>query len=66
MKTDEKYAKLLALSVLYGKDNQIRNEQVKLIYCQPEDIPNLLKAIKDNGFKQWVASVSHLFRPTNQ
>ncbi len=64
MKTDEKYAKLLALSVLYEKDEQTRDEQVRRIYCRPADIPELLKAITNDEFRQWVASVTHLFRST--
>ncbi len=65
MKSNEKYAKLLALSVLYGKDEQTRNDQLRRIYCHPTDIPELLKAITNDEFKQWVASVSHLFRSTD-
>ncbi len=64
MKTDEKYAKLLALSVIYEKEEPIRNEQVRHVYCRPEDIPELLKSITDADFRQWVASVSRLFRLT--
>lgn len=65
MNTDEKYAKLLALSVLYEKDEQTRNDQVRRIYCRPADIPELLNAITNDEFRQWVTSVTHLFRSTN-
>ena len=65
MKTDEKYAKLLALLILFEKDEQSRNEKVRDIYCHPTDIPKLLKDITNEEFRQWVASVSHLFRSDN-
>ncbi len=65
MNADEKYAKLLALSVLYEKDEQSRDNQVRRIYCNPTDVPELLDAICHNDFREWVASVTHLFRSTD-
>ncbi len=63
MSSDEKYAKLLALSVLYEKNETERMTQVQRITCCPEDVSMLLKHIRDEGFKNWVESVAHLFKP---
>ncbi len=65
MNPDEKHAKLLALSVLYEKDEQVRNSLVQRIYCNPTDVPDLLDAIRNDEFKQWVTSVTHLFRSSD-
>lgn len=62
MTPDEKYAKLLALSVLYEKGEQNRDDQIRRIYCRPADLTELLEAINHEDFKQWVISVAHLFQ----
>ncbi|MDR2036446.1 MAG: hypothetical protein LBQ60_00835 [Bacteroidales bacterium] len=62
MSTDEKYAKLLALSVLYEKKEPLRSAQVQRITCSPGDVGAILKEIEDNHFREWVKSVSHLFK----
>jgi spore coat protein CotH len=59
---DEKYAKLLALSVLYEKTEPERMIQVQRITCHPEDFDLLLDDVRDEGFKDWVRSVAHLFK----
>jgi hypothetical protein len=62
MKTDEKYAKLLALLVLYEKNEPERMEQVQRITCHPQDVSTLLDVIGDEDFRNWVKSVAHLFK----
>ncbi|MDR1154469.1 MAG: hypothetical protein LBL04_07140 [Bacteroidales bacterium] len=62
MSPDEKYAKLLALSVLYEKTEPERMTQVQKITCHPEELDILLDDISDEGFKDWVRSVAHLFK----
>jgi hypothetical protein len=62
MNTNEMYAKLIALSVLYEKDEQTRQMQVQNIMCDPNEIKILLNEISDEGFRNWVQSVSHLFK----
>jgi len=62
MKADEKYAKLLALSVLYEKKEPERTERVKRITCCPKDVNVLLNYINDNDFKNWVKSVAHMLK----
>lgn len=56
------FAKLLALSVLYEKDEKTRMMQVQNITCQPQDLQQILNEISDEEFKEWVQSVSHLFK----
>lgn len=63
MKSDEKYAKLLALSVLYEKQEPERTERVKRITCCPKDVNVLLGHINDVDFKNWVRSVAHILKP---
>ncbi len=62
MNANEKYAKLLALSVLYEKEEQARMTQVQNITCRPTDVQEILNDIIDTGFRDWVVSVSHLFK----
>ncbi len=63
MTSDEKYAKLLALSIIYNnKTEQDRISQVQRVSCRPEEIPVILNEVYDENFKQWVCSVSHLFK----
>ncbi len=62
MSSFEKYAKLLALAVLYEKEEQSRLLQVQNIVCRPEDVSAIVGEISDSGFRDWVLSVSHLFR----
>ena len=63
MKLEDKHAKLLALSVLYeNKDRRNNLSQIQRIACRPDDVAILLSEICDNNFKEWVQSVSHLFR----
>ncbi len=64
MSSDEKYAKLLALAILYEKNEPERMMQVQRITCYPKDIGILLDNIIDDGFKNWVRSVAHLFKPS--
>ena len=62
MNTDEKCAKLLALSVLYENKETERVQQVQKITCSPKDFETLLNNIVDEDFKRWVKSVAHLFK----
>ena len=62
MNVEKKYAKLLALSVLYEKDEPIRMEQVKKITCCPKDVDALLHEILNTDFKNWIKSVAPLFK----
>ncbi len=62
MNSDEKYAKLLALTVLYEKGEPDRTMQAQRITCRPGDVDVLLREITDKGFKDWVSSVARLFK----
>lgn len=62
MNSNEKQAKLIALAVLYSKDEESRNEQVQRISCRPREVKQLLSEISDEEFRQWVQSVAHLFK----
>ena len=63
MTQDEKYAKLLALSIIYEKEEEYRIPYIENISCNPEDSIELLKEIHDPEFKSWVKSIMHLFKP---
>ena len=65
MNAEQKYAKLLALSVLYEKNESTRTEQVKRITCCSKDVDILLTEmgeILNKDFKDWIRSVAHLFK----
>ncbi len=64
MTSDEKHAKLLALATLYEKNEPERMLQVQKVTCRSRDINLILDDICDDGFRSWVQSVSHLFRPS--
>ncbi|MDR1172486.1 MAG: hypothetical protein LBL24_08545 [Bacteroidales bacterium] len=57
MNKEEKYAKLLALSVIYEKDERSRQPFLERIACRSEDFPELLRGIHHDGFREWVKSV---------
>ncbi len=60
MSEDEKYAKLLALSVIYEKDEQVRQSFLERVICRPEDFPELLYEIHHEEFREWVKSVKDI------
>ena len=62
MSSEEKFAKLLALSILYQKNEIGWTEQVQRITCSRKDVDEILEFINDDEFKGWVRSVSHLFK----
>ena len=58
MNANEKYSKLLALSVLYEKGEPYRTQQVQNVTCCSKDLDVLLRYIEDDNLKSWVMSIS--------
>ena len=54
---DRAYAKLLALSVIYEKEESCRNEFLEKISYRPKEITVMLDSVPDCDFRRWVQSV---------
>ncbi len=60
MSEDEKYAKLLALSIIYEKDEHVRKPFLERIVCQPKDFSKLLYEINHEEFREWMVSIKDI------
>ncbi len=60
MSEDEKYAKLLALSIIYEKDASVRQPFLERVVCRPEDFPELLYEIQHQEFREWMESIKSI------
>ncbi len=60
MSKDAKYAKLLALSVIYEKDKCTRQPFLERIVCTPKDFGGLLCEIHEQEFREWVESIKDI------
>lgn len=63
MTKDEKYAKIIALSIIYEKDEGCRIPFIERVSCRHGEVDEILGDIHDEDFKNWVISIAHLFRP---
>lgn len=57
MSEDEKYAKLLALSIIYEKDEGCRMPFVERLSCRPKDIGIIMQDVIDPEFREWIISI---------
>jgi hypothetical protein len=62
MTKEEKYAKILALSIIYEKDEGCRLPFVERISCRRNEVDEIVSDIYDEDFRNWVISIAHLFR----
>jgi len=57
MKKDRLYAKLIALSIIYAKDENLRQPFVERLTFRKGEYKEVQKKIIDPQFGQWVESI---------
>ena len=57
MEKDRLYAKLIALSIIYGKGENCRQPYVERLTFRKGEHQKVLKKIIDPQFRQWVKSI---------
>lgn len=62
MKRDEIYAKLIALSIIYEKDESLRLPYLERITCRSGELEAVLNEVTDIHFRDWIVSVSPIIR----
>ncbi|MDR2040179.1 MAG: hypothetical protein LBQ60_19835 [Bacteroidales bacterium] len=62
MTKEEKYAKVLALSIIYEKEEGCRMPFVERIACHENEVEEILNAVHDKDFKNWIKSVAPYFK----
>jgi len=53
---DRVYAKLLALSVIYAKEESSRNVFLQRVSYSSDEMTSVMKCVCDSGFRNWIES----------
>ncbi|MDR2037018.1 MAG: hypothetical protein LBQ60_03760 [Bacteroidales bacterium] len=55
---DEITAKIIALLVIYGKDENLRQPFVERLTFRPNEVEAVLKAVKEPSFREWIQTIA--------
>ena len=66
MKKDRLYAKLIALSIIYAKEENLRQPFVERLTFRKGEYREVLKKIVDPQLRQWVESIQPLLNANSK